>query len=97
MVKIFVTMSADPDMQMRAWGHAVEELTCLVAQAVTESEWKDTVIYGPDSGTFSFYPNLCIEARLPAQVVVGLRETIAQSPWFGVPVTVSIAQKTTAP
>lgn len=90
--KVFVTMQADPDMKMRAWGNAVEELMVLIAQAIQESEWKETIVYGPDSGTFSFFPCICIEATLPAQVIVGLREAIDSNGWLTVPVNVYVVQ-----
>jgi len=92
MLTVFITMQADPDMKMRAWAHAIEELMVIVAQAVAESEWKETVVYGPDSGTFSFFPNVCIEAKLPVQVVAGLRDIIDDNPWLHHPVTVHITR-----
>lgn len=93
LLKVFVTMQADPDMKMRAWAHAIEELLAMVGHAVTESDWKDTTVYGPDSGAFSFFPNICIEAKLPAQVVINLQEAILANPWLSAPVSVTVAQK----
>lgn len=81
-IKVFVTMKANPDMKMSAWQHALDELSNLIAQANVESSWGSVNMYGPDCGAFSYFPAVCAEMELPAQVIVCFQETLSDSPWF---------------